>query len=119
MPERHRPASLGSVAGPNGERRDPRHLHECIAERLNQLGDDDGPHAMRSLVDEFPDAGVLDWACAFAMSCSPLHGGPGLLVQSLHEIFEMYPDLRVSELIEAAALAKLPKPHRQVEDLDG
>jgi hypothetical protein len=100
MPECRHPAS---APGSPGTSRDPKHLHERIAERVNELGDDGGPQAMRRLVEAFSDAGVLDWMCAFAMACSPLHGGPGLLVHNLREIFEMYPDLTVGELFEAAA----------------
>ena len=112
---RERPArrSLHPADGPDNSRH-PKHLHERIAERLNEL-DGDGPQAMRRLLDEFPEAGVLDWICAFAMSCSPLAGGPGLLVQLLREIFEMYPDLRVGELIERRLL-RLTAPKGRESD---
>jgi hypothetical protein len=83
----------GTTRGPGNSPDRTKHLHEQIASRVNQL-DDNGPQAMRRLVDEFPNARVLDFQCAFAMSCSPLHDGPGLLVQLLSEIFAMYPDLR-------------------------
>jgi hypothetical protein len=90
------------------QRRPAEHPHELMAERLNQLfaAKDDGPQAMARLLDEFPAAGIHDWGSAFAMQCSPLHGGPGLLVQYLVEIFERYPDLTVNELIEAVLLAR-------------
>jgi hypothetical protein len=84
------------------------HPHERMAERLNQLfeSSDDGTPAMRRLLDEFPAATVNDWATAIFMRCSKSHGGPGKLVQYLTEIFGDYPGLTVSELIEAAMLAR-------------
>jgi hypothetical protein len=104
------PPLTESAADPSRASPD-KHPHVRIAEHVNQVLDDrGGPEAMRQFLGEFPEARLVDWACAFCMGCLPFHGGPGPLVAELAHILHRFLELKVSELLDAALRVRTRLP---------
>jgi hypothetical protein len=93
-----------ATAGDPGNTADE-HPHERMARRINECAGGSAT-VMRGLVEEFSEAWVADWGCAFGMTPSPEYDGDGLLIHQLVDLLHSFPDLSLAEFAQAWVVAR-------------